>query len=1092
MRTNFVRKALIGLIFARAAWGQGLSTISGTISDPTGAVVPAAKVTIVEVGTDLARTASATTDGYFVISSLRPTNYSLTVEAPGFRTLSQTGITLAANESVTMNLRLELGSTTETVNVQANVVQVDTTTATLKQVVDSARMIELPLNGRNPAQLTALVAGAVNAPSNNADQGTTKTFPAAVTVSVNGGRQNNIAFNIDGVHSEDIFSNVNQPLPMPDALQEFSFQTSNFSAEYGQNSSGVVNVVTKSGTNAFHGDGFEFVRNAQFNARNFFAPRRDQLKRNQYGGAIGGPVLHDRLFFFGGYQGTRIRNTQGGLSAFVPTAANIGGDFSAYLDASNPNNPQRRSVVLKDPVSGQPYPNNQIPASSFDRPSLAMLKYLPASSSGNGLAFYSTPVIQNFDEFITRVDYSLSVSDRLNFRFNKAWYDQPGIFANNNLLTYADHTPDNSYNTAIQHTHIFTPTLLNDFRFGVTREITSRHPPENVPNVRDFGVQPNVYQTPNKAIESFGVSGYFSFGAFADSVFARTTFDWYDTVRWVKGKHNFSFGGSFERARFNHNNHLFQNGTYSFTGDITGNALADFLTGRLRTFTQGWGSFQRDRNILFSLFVQDNFKVGSRLILNYGLRFEPSFPWHDLYNQAEAFSPSLYAQGAKSKVYTNAYPGEIFTGDAGFPADGRSNSWNNFAPRFGFAYDPFGDGKTSVRGGAGIFLNSRVPAFSNDAMVQSSPFSPTVSLTNPAGLFTNPYLGYTNPFPLSFPVPHDFVFPTPIRVYSWDASHYKLQTPTVYNWNLTMERQLKADWLVRGAYVGSRTNHLMGNEQLNAAVYIPGSTLSTDARRPYQPYTSIVQGTAAGNAWYHSLQLSLEKRLSHGFTILANYTLSHSNDNLPAGADVTSPMLNAGFVMPPTFQNFKSLDQGPSDFDYRHVFIVSYVWQLPSLSKMNRLVREVAGGWELSGITSAQTGGPLTILAGADRSQTGIGMDHGQLVSQNIYTSGPCANQAPCVNFLAPSSFALPALGTFGNLAKGTLRGPGLLNFDVGIFKQFPITERFSFQLRAEFFDMFNRVNFNNPGTTVSSGAFASILSARDPRIGQLALKIFF
>jgi len=551
-------------------------------------------------------------------------------------------------------------------------------------------MVELPLNGRNAAQLTALVAGAVNAPSNNADQGTTKTFPGAVTVSVNGGRQNNIAFNLDGVHSEDIFSNVNQPLPMPDALQEFSFQTSNFSAEYGQNSSGVVNIVTKSGTNAFHGSAFEFVRNAEFNARNFFASRRDQLKRNQFGGTFGGPIIRDRLFFFGGYQGTRIRNTQNGLTAFVPTQADLAGDFSAYLNANDPANPLRRLVPIKDPQTGQPFANNQVPVSRFDPASLAMLKYLPQSFQPNGFAVYSTPVIQNFNEFLIRADYSVSTSDRLNFRFNKSYYNQPGILANNNLLTYTDETPDTSYNTAIQETHVFSPMLVNDFRFGVTREITSRHPPQNTPNVADFGVQ-NIYQTPNKAIESFGVSGFFSFGAFADSVFARTTFDWYDTVRWVKGRHSLSMGGAFERARFNHNNHLFQNGTFSFTGDITGVAVTDFLLGRLRTFTQGWGSFQRDRNLLFSLFINDTFKVNSRLTLSYGLRWEPSLPWHDLYNQAEAFDPTLYTKGVRSQVYTNAYPGELFSGDPGFPVDGRDPSWNNFAPRCGFAWDLFGD-----------------------------------------------------------------------------------------------------------------------------------------------------------------------------------------------------------------------------------------------------------------------------------------------------------------------------------------------------------------------------------------------------------------
>ncbi|MGI8990779.1 MAG: carboxypeptidase regulatory-like domain-containing protein [Bryobacteraceae bacterium] len=1079
------------LLSSAAAWGQSLGTINGSVIDPSGASIAGASIVATEVATSFARHADSNSEGLFVLSGLRPTRYTLTVTAPSFRQLVQTGIVLEANDALTLTLRLEVGATSETVNVEANAAQVDTTTATIRQVVDSARMVELPLNGRNAAQLTALVAGAVNAPSNNADQGTTKTFPGAVTVSVNGGRQNNIAFNLDGVHSEDIFSNVNQPLPMPDALQEFSFQTSNFSAEFGQNSSGVVNVVTKSGTNVFHGDAFEFVRNAVFNARNFFSAQRDQLKRNQFGGTLGGPVLKDRLFFFGGYQGTRIRNTQGGLSAFVPTSADLAGDFSAYLSAGDPGNPLRRQVLIKDPLTGQQFANNRIPVSRFDPASLAMLKFLPASSAANGLAFYSTPVIQDFNEFIVRVDYSVSTNDRLNFRFNKSYYNQPGILANNNLLTYADHTPDNSYNTAIQETHVLSPALLNDFRFGITRETTSRHPPANAPNVADFGVK-NIYQTPNKAIESFNVSGFFGFGAFADSVFARTTFDWYDTLRWVKGRHAISLGGSFERARFNQNNHLFQNGTFSFTGDITGAAVSDFLLGRLRTFTQGWGSFQRDRNLLFSTFLQDTFKASARLTLNAGIRWEPSFPWRDLYNQAEAFSPALYAQGVRSKVYTNAYPGELFTGDAGFPQDGRSNSWNNFAPRAGFAYDVFGDGKTSVRGGGGIFQNSRVPAFSNDSQVQTSPFSPTVSLTNPAGSFSNPYQGVNNPFPLAFPVPHDFVFPTPVRVYSWDTSHYKLQTPTVYNWNLTIERQLRADWLARVAYVGSRTNHLMENEQLNPAVYIPGSTLSTDARRPYQPYTGIVQGTGSGNSRYNSLQLSLEKRLSHGFTILANYSWSKSIDDVPFGADVTSPMLNAGFTMSPYIPGFKRIDTGPSDFDFNHTFVASYVWQGPGLEKSNRWLRGAAGGWELSGITTAQSAAPLTLLAGTDRSQTGIGYDHADYLGGNVYTSHPCANQAPCVSYLVPTAFAPPALGSYGNLAKGALRARGLFNTDVGAFKNFEITERTKIQLRAELFNIFSRVNFNSPGTTVSSGSFGNILSARDPRIVQLAVKILF
>jgi hypothetical protein len=329
-------------------------------------------------------------------------------------------------------------------------------------------------------------------------------------------------------------------------------------------------------------------------------------------------------------------------------------------------------------------------------------------------------------------------------------------------------------------------------------------------------------------------------------------------------------------------------------------------------------------------------------------------------------------------------------------------------------------------------------------------------------------------------------------VYSWDASHYKLQTPTIYNWNVTIERQLGANWLVRGAYVASRSNHLMENEQLNPSAYIPGSTLSPDARRPFQPYTSIVQASAAGNAWYNSMQLSLEKRLSRGFTILANYTWAKSTDNIPAGKDLGIPQGGPQITLPLYVKNFKTLDTGPFEFDYRHVFVLSYVWDLPALSNQNRLLRAVAGGWQWSGITSAQSGAPLTLTAGLDRSQSAIGNDKAQFVGPAAYGSGACGSAAPCVDFLVPGAFALPALGTFGNMAKGTLRGPGLFNWDMGVFKRFPIHERWSVQFRAEFFNAFNRVNLNSPVITVSAGGFGSIRSARDPRIGQLALKILF
>ena len=396
-----------------------------------------------------------------------------------------------------------------------------------------------------------------------------------------------------------------------------------------------------------------------------------------------------------------------------------------------------------------------------------------------------------------------------------------------------------------------------------------------------------------------------------------------------------------------------------------------------------------------------------------------------------------------------------------------------------------------MRGGAGVFFNSRQPGSVNASQSMISPFSPTVTITTPQGPFSNPFLGINNPFPLPNPIPKDTVVPTPVGVASWDPYH-KLMPALFYNFNLAIERQLKSDWLVRVAYVGTRSTHLMTTEEQNPAIYTPGSTLGTDARRIYLPFGSIKLGTASGNSWYNSMQLSLEKRLSHGFIIHANYTWSKSIDNLPVGLDAVTPMLNATHTVSNNVQDFKSLDRGPSDFDFEYVFVVSYVWQLPTLSTRSRLFRGIAGGWQFSGITSAQTGGPLTITAGRDQSQSGIGRDRAVAANQNAYGKGACQDRAPCVDYLTPTSFAIPQLGSFGSLGKGRFSGPGSFNTDVGIFKKFAFGERFSLQVRAEFFSVFNTVRFNNPGVSVSGAGFGSILSARDPRIGQLALKFSF
>jgi hypothetical protein len=1105
LRTAFLQ-ALALLVFSGSLLAQGLGSFGGTITDSSGATIPSATVTVRDSGTGFTRSVTTGGDGHYVIPNLPPSGYSLTVEAGGFRNFSQTGLTLQADQSATINVKLEVGVAAQSVTVEATAAQVDSTTETLKEVVDNSRMTEMPLNGRNAAALMSLVAGAVTADPSQADQGKTKTFPVAVTISTNGTRENMVSFRMDGAENIDNLSNVNAPFPAPDALQEFSVQTSNYSAEFGQNAGGVVNVITKSGTNQVHGDAFGFVRNGDLDARNFFSPTTDPLKRSQFGGTLGGPVIKDRTFFFVEYQGTRIRSNFGGQSAFVPTAANLVGDFSADLNASNPNNPLGKVLAIKDPLTGQPFPNNQIPTSRLDPASMNVAALLPPAS-GNGSVFYSKPDVENFDETMARVDHKISDSDRMFVRYFWDRYDFVPVLENSNILTYSTgaHIPFQS--TVLRETHVFRPNLLNDARLSYVREGDIRLPPGNAPSWSSLGVN-GIWDPPQKAIESIAATGYFSFGDSAQANIPRQEFAVSDDLRWVKGRHNFSFGGSFERDRFDADTVFQENPNITFSGDSTGTGLADFMLGSIRTYTQSNGLRLRLRGDMIGLYAQDSIHATSRLTLNVGLRWDPSAPWHDIYGQQDVFSIGAFLAGQKSPLFANAPPGLFFEGDPQVPKNGERGAWKNFAPRVGFAYDVFGDGKTSLRGGAGSFYDSRFPGYYNYHEV-NTPYSVIITLTSPSGPFSNPLKGIPNPFPLPNKPAANVPFPSPVTVVGWDPSGQYV-TPTIYQWNLTLERQLAPNWLVRAAYVGTRSDHLSEDIQLNPAVYSPGSTLSTNQRRLYQGYGSIQQASNSANGWYNGLQLTLNKRFSHGLTILANYTFSKSQDNQCVDKNAASIGLSCYNVEPYYFPNSQSLSNGPSDFDHTHSFVVSSVWQLPVRSGASPWERRLIGNWEIGGIGSVQTGDPLTIVAGLDESQTGLGLDRGvYLGGPTTVSAGPCAGVSPCVTWINSKAFGLPATGTFGNAGKGDLRGPGLVNFDMNFSKNIPITERFKLQIRAEFFNIFNHANFLDPGSTSSTkgssslytagnsvsltaAGFGTIRAAMDPRITQLALKLVF
>ena len=1096
MRRNLVL-TLFGLfVFSTLSHAQGLGSIVGTVSDPSGAAIASAKITATQAGTGFAREATSDSEGYYVISSLRPAQYSLSVESNGFRTAKQ-DVTLLADQALTVNLRLQLGMTTEVVTVTGNDLQIDTTTSTLKQVVEQQRLVGLPLNGRNAAQLTLLVGGAVNSPGGGAEQGFTKTFPGAVTISANGARQNMISYQLDGGNYVDEYTNVNQPFPFPDALQEFSVQTSNYTAEYGQNAGAAVNVITKSGTNNFHGNVFEFVRNSVFNARNFFAPLtqpngqptkdmgRDQIKRNQFGGTIGGPIMRNRTFFFAGYQGTRLRNIGNPTSSTIPSQA----DINAFTAGGG----------TIDPVVAN------------------VLKGLPVQPTIRSVTFLK-PQNDNFDEVIGRVDHSFRQSDRLAVRYDYNRFHRDAVFDPANFLTYADGATIPAQNALIHETHLFKPNLINDFRFGYSREAARRGPASTVPSVKALGS--NIpFQPATNAIQQIRVNGFFNFGDNPTASFIRNNFTWSDDVSWVAGRHDLRFGGVIERSRVDLNNLFFQPAEFSFS------SLNNFLSGILSdysgnvAFRQGAGEFKNNRGLFSGVYIQDNYKVGRRLAVNFGLRYEPALPWRETKGRQEQFRLSGLIAGARSTQFPNAPAGVYFPGDPGVPENGVEASLKNFAPRVGFAYDVFGDGKTSLRGGAGIFYDTRIPGIINNRFVDVTPFSPQLILTTAGvkpGTISDPLctqastqtrLGCTaqaNLFPAPFPPPSTTTFAPNLLVVSWDPAH-SYQAPTLYNWNLAIERQLPSNILVRTAYVGSHGSHLKETLAFNVSP-VGGGTPRLNAIAGPNVFGTTNNGPTQDaqdvNSNYHSLQLSAEKRMTHGLTILANYTWSKSIDDLPNGggvADVGADTVSARPWDDPLRHQF---DRGPSDFDHTHRFVASYVWQLPGLSRANGLLRQAFGGWELGGVVSAQTGRPFVVVSGINNSGTGIGQDRANLIG-NAYSPGACAaakiTTKSCVDWLNPASFQQNASRTFGNIGKGSFRLPGSFTWDIGLSKNFSFTERWKLQFRAEFFNVFNRANFLDDTASLtnfqklsSTNNFGAIQQAADPRIGQLALKLFF
>lgn len=1086
---------MLGFAAAPRASAQAVAVaeVDGRVTDPSGQVIANANVKITEVAKQESHTAVTDSTGHYVLPNLSVGAYRLEVSAQGFKTYVQSGITLQVASNAQINVTMQIGSVSESVNVEANAGLVETKETTIAQVVDQQRLVDLPLNGRNPTALLTLTgAGTATMTLNGSDLTSSKNIQGSNgsgTFSVAGSQANGISFLLDGGDNNDAFSNVNLPLPFPDALQEFNVQTSSLPAQYGNHPGGVVNVVTKSGTNDLHGDLFEFLRNGALNARQRNTPARDSLKRSQFGGTVGGRILRDKLFFFGGFQGTEQRSNPPSSISYVPTAAVQAGNFSLFETPQSQGGCLSSSSAraLKDPAgsNGAVFPNNQIPPSRFDPAAIKLItNYLPQATTPCGLVQYGIPANNPDQQYISRIDWVIGPKHNLFGRYYLYDYTAQTTFDGKNVLTTT--TPGNKQRAqtmTLGDTYTLSPSMVNSFHATFTRRRNNRGAAPNLISPLDLGINQYVAipHYINLAVSNYNINA--GCGTCAPGFFNVNNYQVSDDFLYIKSKHQIGFGFDYRRVFLNINNAQQVNGIQNFNGAWTGDALADLMIGKMSSFVQGNANPNALRQNVFALYAQDTYHATNHLTINLGLRWEPSQPPYDKWNMANQFNMALYQAGVRSSVYPNAPPGLIFPKDPQ-NKEGRGLTaahWNLFSPRLGIVYDPKGDGKQTIRAGFAL-MHDTTELYYPERWTTNPPYASSVTVNNPPGTLTNPWQGYVSPTGVpGSPFPGAAIFPS-AGTYITVPPHV---SPTyTMLWNFSYQRQVGKDWLLQANYIGNKTTHVWGSYDLNPSVYIPGSTASTNQRRLLylqnpstgQYYSSIEQTDDGGNASYHGLLLSVNHRFSNHFTLLSNYTWSHCISDVDFLGELTGPLYQN--------PNNRAGERSSCGFDHRHIFNNSLVAISSGVGP--GALRLITKDWQLSPILSLYSGVPLNVVTGKDISLSGQNQDRPNLaITSGIYSH---TTQA----WFNPAAFVNQPTGTFGNLGRLAVRGPGAFNFDVAISRQFRFTERFRLDLRSDMFNILNHPNWGNPSVSMTSSTFSQITSFSSPRIIQMSMKLYF